>query len=237
MKPARFELFAADFDAPAGSGGVIELDELDPVEVPPAPPPPITPAALDAACAEARALGHEAGRGEAAAAREAERHALLAALLAGLHDADATIRAAVDEAGTGLARLVMAALSAAFPALCARHGGAELARFTREVTALLAAEARVVIRLHPTAQPALDEVLAELEPELRAAILVEPREAMATGDARIAWRHGMAVRDAASLRARVDAVLAPLGLAPDPVPIQPAAAAPTAPAARAVVAA
>jgi len=240
MKPSPFELFAADFDLPTKAGGVIVLDELDPAEVPPAPPPPVTREMLDAACAEARALGLAAGRAEVAAAREVERAALLGAVLAGLRDADATLRAAVDEAGGGLARLVLTALQGAFPALCARHGGAELARFTREVTALLADEVRVVIRLHPATQPALDEVLAELEPEVRAAILVEPRAAMCPGDARIAWQHGIAVRDAASLRARIDAVLAPLGLALEAAPSPPAslaAAAPTAAAPRAVVAA
>jgi hypothetical protein len=53
-----------------------------------------------------------------------------------------------------------------------------------------------------------------LEPERREAILVEAREALPPGDARIAWRHGMAVRDTEALRLRLAETLAPLGLEP-----------------------
>lgn len=206
-------LFVHDFDDPA-AGGVIVLDEPDAAEAEAAAA--ITQDMLDEACAAAHAQGLAAGRAEAEAAREAERRALLTALLEQLRDADAGIRNAVDEAGSGLARLVLASLAAGFPSLCARHGADELVRFTREVTGLLAQEPRIVIRVNPAMQPVLDEFLETLEPERRAAILVEPRGALVPGDARIAWRHGLAVRDAAALQARLDEILAPLGLAPAP---------------------
>ena len=209
-------LFVRDFDDPV-AGGVIVLDEPDAAESEPAPA--ITQEVLDEARAAAHALGLAAGRAAAEAEREAERGALLAALLDQLRDAGDQIRRAVDEAGTGLARLVLASLAAGFPSLCARHGAAELGRFTREVTALLAHEPRIVIRVHPAMLPALDECLGTLEPEQRETIVVEPRSSLAPGDARIAWRHGLAVRDAAALQARLGDILAPLGLAPEPVSV------------------
>ena len=208
-------LFSRDFDDPV-AGGVIVLDEPDAAESTAAPA--ITQDVLDQARAVAHAHGLAAGRAEAAAEREAERHALLVALLDQLRDADAQIRGAVEEAGTALARLVLASLAAGFPSLCARHGAAELGRFTPEVIALLAHEPRIVIRVHPAMVPALDECLATLEPERRETIVIEPRSALIPGDARIAWRHGLAVRDAAALQARLADILAPLGLAPESVP-------------------
>lgn len=208
---AGFALFARDFDAPLD--GVIVLDDEEP-EAPPSEPdaPAITPEMLEEACVAARAEGLQAGRAEAAEAREAARHAMTAALLNQLRDAEAQLRAAVEEAGGALAALVLTMLDSAFPALRARHGAAELSRFVRDMVSLLAQEPRIVIRIHPDMQPVLDQVLAGLEPERREAILVEPREALPPGDARIAWRHGMAVRDTEALRARLAETLAPLGL-------------------------
>ena len=212
--PRAAGLFTHDFDTPA-PGGVIVLDEEEAPPLPAEPPPPpITAEDLAAARAAAHDAGRAEGRAEAEAARAAERDALLAALSAQLADAGAQLRAAVEEAGGGLSRLVLAALQAGFPALGARHGAAEVARFTREVTALLAAEPRIVIRVHPAMVPEVEAVLATLEPERREAILVEPRDTLPPGDARIAWRHGLAVRDTGQLLARIGDVLAPLGLAP-----------------------
>lgn len=208
-----FALFARDFDAPLDN--VIVLDDPE-EEAPPAEPPPpaITQEMLDAAVAAAREDGLRQGRAEAADAREAARHAMQATLINQLRDAGTELRGAVDEAGSQLAALVLATLDAGFPALRARHGAAELSRFTRDIVGLLAQEPRIVIRIHPDMQPALDEVLAGLEPERREAILVEVREALPPGDARIAWRHGMAVRDTEALRQRLGETLAPLGLEP-----------------------
>ena len=207
-----FAMFVRDFDAPLDN--VIVLDDAE-EEVPAAPTPPaITQEMLDAAVAAARDEGLREGRAEAAEAREAARHAMQATLINQLRDAGAELRGAVDAAGSQLAALVLATLDAGFPALRAPHGADELARFTRDIVGLLAQEPRIVIRIHPDMQPVLDEVLAALEPERREAILVEVREALPPGDARIAWRHGMAVRDTEALRQRLGETLAPLGLEP-----------------------
>src|SRR5690349_7248328 len=126
--PSPFGLFARDFDeldfGGRTPGGVIVLDDPDPADAAAAP---VTTEMLEAACAEARSQGFAEGRAEAEAAQEAARRALLAAVLGGLGDASDQIRQAVDESGSALARLVLASVAAAFPALCARHGAAELA--------------------------------------------------------------------------------------------------------------
>lgn len=210
---AAFSLFARDFDAPLDN--VIVLDDAE-EEASPAepPPPPITQAMLDEAVAAAHEDGLRAGRAEAAEAREAARHAMQATLINQLSDAEAQLRGAVETAGSQLAALVLATLDAGFPALRARHGAAELSRFTRDIVGLLAQEPRIVIRIHPDMRAVLDDVLAALEPERREAILVEARDSLPPGDARIAWRHGMAVRDTEAMRQRLAETLAPLGLEP-----------------------
>lgn len=212
---AALSFFARDFDDPGGLDGVIVLDEREPPDAgAETAPPPITAAFLEEACAAARAEGVRQGVADATAAHDAERDNMTASLIAGLTLADQHLRDAVEIAGRRLAGLVLATLDAGFPALCARHGAAEVDRFTRDVIALLGQEPRIVIRIHPTLQHTLDDMLAGLEPERRDAILVEPRDTIPPGDARIAWRHGLAARDIGALRTRLAEVLAPLGLGP-----------------------
>jgi flagellar assembly protein FliH len=200
-------LFAHDFDAPPPEG-VVVLDEPEP-EV----PPPVTAEMVEQARAAGLAEGLANGRAEAAEAREAARQAALDRLGEQMDQAAAGLAETVEQAGGQLAQLVLAAIGAAFPALAARHGGAEVGRFIRELVALLAEEPRIVIRVHPDMEPDVAQALAALEPERRAAVLVEPRDSLAPGDARIAWRHGLAVRDATGLWTRVQDILGPLGLA------------------------
>ena len=208
-------LFARDFDDPAARDGVIVLDEQEPPDAASElAPPSISTAALEEACAAARAEGLRQGYAEAAAIRDTECDALVANLILGLNRADAHMRDAVEEASSRLAELVLAMLAAGFPTLCARHGAAEVARFTRDVVALLGQEPRIVIRVNPALESTLEEVLAELEQEQRDAILIEPRDNLPPGDARIAWRHGLASRDIGVLRARLAEALGHLGLAP-----------------------
>lgn len=208
-------LFPRDFDDPADMDGVLVLDDAEHAEAVSEVPPPITADMLAQACEAAREEGLHLGRAEAAAAREAMRDAMTANLLAALRDADSSLREAAEDAGSHLAFLVLSMLRAGFPAIYARHGAVEFARFTRAVVGLLEHEPRIVIRVHPSLLADLDEILAELEPERRAAILVEPFDMLPPGDARIAWHKGLATRDTASMRRRVDEILAPLGLAPD----------------------
>jgi flagellar assembly protein FliH len=205
-------LFAHDFDAPAPEG-VVVLDEPEPEA-----PPPVTAEMVEAARQAGLAEGLARGRAEATAAREAARQEALARLTGQMEQAAAGLAETVEQAGSQIAQLVLAAIGAAFPALAARHGGPEVARFTRDIVALLAEEPRIVIRVHPDMEADVAAALAGLEPERRTAVLLEPRDSLAPGDARIAWRNGLAVRDATGLWARVQDILGPLGLEAPPPP-------------------
>ncbi len=223
--PADFSLFVPDFDAPAGVIMLDEMPEPDPGSAPEAAQSAVTAEMLAAACAQAHEEGRNAGLAQAADAREAQRQAMLSALAGHIAAADTQLRDVVEESGAQLAQLVFAVLQAAFPALSARHGGAEIARLTGEMVRLLAAEPRIVIRVHPTMAGEVAQVLDRLENERRAAVVVETRDDMPPGDARVGWRHGVAVRDSHALWSQVAGILAPLGLTPPPVPAELAAAA------------
>lgn len=229
VSSAGLGLFAHDFDRPAE--GVIVLDEPE-VAAPP------VPAVTEAMVAQAREEGFREGlahgRAEAATARDAALAEMTARLVAQMDGAATALAAEVDRAGGELAQLVLAAVGGAFPALCARHGPAEVQRFTREVVTLLAEEPRIVVRVHPDMTADAARVVAALEPERREAVVVEALDSLAPGDAGIAWRHGLARRDARGMWARVVAVLEPLGLAPldlAPVGMAPLGMAPADPAA------
>lgn len=216
-------LFTCDFDELADDGaGVIVLDEPEAAAASLVPTQGLLDAARDAGFAE----GLRLGRAEAAAAREAALHAMTSQLVEQMEAAVAGLRGALDESGTRIVQLVLARVGAAFPALCAHHGGAEVARFTRTILALLAAEPRVVVRVHPDMADDVTGIVAALDPERRESVVVEPREDIPVGDARIGWCRGIAVRDTATLWAEAQEALAALGLTA-PVDVAAAVAAPT----------
>lgn len=226
----RHALFATDFDR---DDGVIVFDLPDEPEPSPVPVPPQTgPDDLAAARADGFEAGLRHGRAEAVAARDAQLAALVARLNEQLAGAADGLRASVDDAGERIGRLVVTILDRTFPALCARFGAAEVARFTCQVIALLEDEPRVLIRVHPTMTDATTAMLAALEPAQRSAVLVEADAALAAGDALVGWRNGRARRSTAALWADLVDALGQLGLgplsAPPPDGIAPAAPIPDA---------
>ena len=75
---------------------------------------------------------------------------------------------------------------------------------------------------------AVEQELARLDPELHGRVALVPTDAVAPGDARIAWQDGAAGRDATALWREVAAALAPFDLLPpaaQPLPPRPSAAA------------
>ncbi|MDE2517326.1 MAG: hypothetical protein KGL12_14960, partial [Rhodospirillales bacterium] len=105
------------------------------------------------------------------------------------------------------------ALAAALPALCARHGAAEMQAVIGAVLPALIGEPEIEIAVATDAQPAVVRALTGLDPRIAARVRVTPAEAMASGDLRIHWQDGMAMRDGAALCAAVLDILAPSGLA------------------------
>ena len=106
----------------------------------------------------------------------------------------------------------MASLGALFPALCARHGGGEVAALARAVLPALDSEPRITIRVSPHVTTELAAELDRLDPELRARIVLVPTDAVPPGDVRIAWQDGIARRDGAALWAQVADTLSQYGL-------------------------
>jgi hypothetical protein len=220
-KPAI--LFDEDFDAPdpaavgsaAAMAGITVIDDLpEEVAPPPAPPPPpaITAEDVVTARAEAYAEGHATGLAQAAADRaEVSRQMLviIADRLAASRD-DAT-RIAEDGA-QAVARLLMGALATMLPALCARHGAAEVAALTRAVLPPLIREPRVTIRISPHVSRVVEQALAGLDPDLHGRVVLVPTDAVPPGDARIAWADGAAVRDPGALWRSIAEALEPLDL-------------------------
>jgi flagellar assembly protein FliH len=198
-------LFAEDFDA---RPGITVLDDPEP------PAPVFTEAELAAARADAYAEGHRNGLSQAAADRAEVTRQMLVTIADRLAGASAEAARAAEDSADAVARLLLGTLAVMLPALCARHGAAEVAALTRAVLPALAREPRVTIRLSPHVVRVVEQELDRLDPELRARVSLSPTDAVAPGDVRIGWQDGAAIRDAAALWRKVTEALAPLDLAP-----------------------
>ena len=115
-------------------------------------------------------------------------------------------------AADSVAKCMLAALVACLPALCERHGPAELRALSRAVLPGLHDEAKIVVRIHPHVLPAMQDEVAALDFELAERIHLLPTEAVAPGDVRISWADGSVTRDAGRTRHLIEDALATLGL-------------------------
>jgi flagellar biosynthesis/type III secretory pathway protein FliH len=205
---AALLLFPHDFAAP-------------PAPLPAAPAAPAAPLFTEADLAAARDAGHAAGeaaaRAAAAAARQDEATALLSTIAARLDGIADAATQAVDGCATSLARALFAALGAAFPALRATHGEAELRRVIAAVAPPLHRAAAFSVTVHPALAGAAAAALGPLTDARAPAPEIVPDPAVALGDVRISWPDGSAVRDAEAVWQEIVAVLQPAGLlaAPD----------------------
>ena len=196
-------LYAEDFDdlpqtsAPAAAEPEPELIE-----------PVFTLAELEAAKAEAGRIA----RAEAERGLIGSRTQMITLLANGVADARAEALYAAEEASEGVAKCLLSALSACLPALCARHGAAELQALARIVLPALRDEPRIVVRVHPHMLPVMRDEVAAMDMDFADCIHLLPSDAVAPGDARISWAAGSAVRDAGRARAAVHDALAALGL-------------------------
>jgi flagellar assembly protein FliH len=207
-KPAI--LFDEDFDAPPATAGVIVLDDL-PDEAPP-PPPAVTAEDVAAARADAYAEGHEKGLAQAAADRAEVTRQMLGVIADRLEGARLEAARVAEEGAQAVARLLMGTLAGMMPALCARHGAAEVAAVARAVLPALVREPRVTIRVSPHLVRAVEQALAGLDPDLHGRVMLVPTDAVPPGDVRIAWADGAAVRETAALWRSIAEALAPLDL-------------------------
>ena len=195
-------LFAEDFDLPRRAA--IPASEVI--------NPTYTAADLAEARAEAWAAGHAAGTTEANGMITATTRSLLEAIAAALHDAKATANTVAERSVEAIARLLLDSLAKLLPALCERHGEAELCALIHTILPALAQEPTITVRLNPVHTTALMRELDRLDPELVERVRLLPVEAIEVGDVRVSWHDGSATRDTAALWQQVRAVLEPAGL-------------------------
>lgn len=193
-------LYAEDFDAE---------DILDPV----APEPEvIEPVFVAAELDTARAEGHAAGRMEAERSLVASRLQMLERIAGAMADATNAAASAAEATATGLARTILSALTACLPALCERHGAAELQALMRAVLPSLTDQPRITVRVHPQMASTMAAEIAALDTDIAERVVLLPSDAIPPGDARVTWEDGAALRDAGRARAAVQESLAALGL-------------------------
>ncbi|HEX4260748.1 MAG TPA: hypothetical protein VHY76_06575 [Acetobacteraceae bacterium] len=199
------------------SAGILFAEDFDAVVRLPAPEPEvIEPVFSHADLIDAREAARAEGRAEAEAVARMgaaqQRTTLLARLADALGAAGAQAAASLEGHAEETARLLLACLCQALPALCADHGAAELRAVARALLPTLRTEPRVTIRAHPHHVPDLQRELDALDPPLAGTAVLEPVQTMARGDVRVHWQCGRAERSAAAIRAALEAALAPLGL-------------------------
>lgn len=196
-------LYAEDFDAaeivPAVPDAMPEPEPADPV---------FTAADMEVAGAE----GHATGRAESDHSLMATRVQMLGLVGSGMHDATTAATLVAEAASEAIARTMLGAIAACLPALCTRHGEAELRTLARALLPSLVDEPRITVRLNPLMMAGLALELAGLDPGIAERVLLVPADQMAPGDVRISWQNGSAVRNAGQTRLAVEDALAALGL-------------------------
>ncbi len=220
-------LYAEDFDddgedlapAPASAGFFAmrratdkPVPEAEPIEPEPVEPDVIEPSFTAAELDAARAEGREAGRVEAERGLVASRTAMMSLLAVGLSEVQDSARDVAKASAEDVARCLLSMVAACLPALCERQGAAELQALARALLPALVDEPRIVVRVHPYMQAAMQAEIAALDIELAERVQLLPTEAVAPGDARISWADGAVVRDTARARRAVEDALAVLGL-------------------------
>ncbi len=174
----RAGLFIEDFDAPATPPPV--------VEEPPAEPDP----AIAAAWQEGREAGFAEGLAQARVEREAELARLLGCVAAALADSRAEVTRVTEESTEACGRMMLAMFRLMLPALCARHGAAEIAALLGDVLPRLHDVPEVVLAVNPRMRPALEDAMSGFPPEQRAQVRMVDDPALALDDARASWTNG-----------------------------------------------
>jgi flagellar biosynthesis/type III secretory pathway protein FliH len=208
-RPPGVVLFDEDFDQPPPGPEMIE--------------PVYSAAELLAAKEDAAREARDIAIAEAEAQTRSRVSHALTAIATHLADARDSAAAIADQSAEAIARLLLRCFAATFPALSARHGETEVAALLRALLPTLHRQLSISVRVHPDLIVTLTEELASLDHDIASRVRVIPAAAMAHGDARVAWDHGAAARDTASLWSQIENILAPAGLlepinAPQPQP-------------------
>lgn len=161
----------------------------------------------------------EAARDSRDSALAEAEASMRAAAARGLTEIATQLTAAREEAASiaeqsaeAIARLLFDCFATAFPALSARHGAGELAAMLRELLPALHREPKITVRVNPHLISPMTEEIHAMDADLAARLKLVPTDAVAAGDARVAWDNGTATRDATSLWKQIEGILAPAGL-------------------------
>ncbi len=204
-----------------GAARMLFAEEFDPlpgvtiIEAPAEPEiiaPVFTVEDVEAARDAGWSDGREAGLAEAEAASAVIGREALAAIAAQLGAASQVAAALAEQAAEEIARLLLDTLATLLPALCARHGEAEVRAVIGAVLPPLTQEPSITVRISPLIAASVEQEIARLDPDLAERVRLVPTEAMAAGDIRVAWRDGTAVRDTRAAWEQVAAVLSDAGL-------------------------
>ena len=189
-------LYAVDFDRPAPAARVYDQAECD--------------GTVDLACAAAVAAAR-------AAWTQADQHQRTQAL-SQLGDAmlaiQGTAAAQVQAVAVETARTMLTILVSLLPALCARHGAAEVQAVLEQILPALTQEKQVTLRVAPSVMEQVRPTLLRLEEMLAGAVTLLPDSRLAPGDVRLAWPGGSMARDTGAITAAVLAAVQAIGVAP-----------------------
>ncbi len=202
-------LFAEDFDEPSPPEVAVIPS---PAEGAFLAEPMFTVADLDAARQDGWAAGREAGLAAAAAAERAAVATAIASIAAQMDVATHEAVAHAEQAAEEIARVVLTALKSALPALCVRHGEAEVRAIMRHVLPPMMPEPAITVRVNPGLVRATEDEIGRLDPDLAERIRLVPTDAMELSDVRISWQDGGATRDSKKLWREIADVLSINGL-------------------------
>lgn len=192
-------LYAEDFDRPAPAAREFNQAECDSA----------ADMASAAAVAAARAAWTQADQHQRTQALSRLGDAMLA-----IQDAAA---AQVQSVAIETARTMLTILASLLPALCARHGAAEVQAVLEQVLPALTQEKQVTLRVAPSVIEEMRPTLLRLEEVLAGAVTLLPDSRLAPGDVRLAWPGGSMARDTGAITGAVLAAVEAIGAAPGPI--------------------
>lgn len=193
-------LYAEDFDDPAQP-----LPDAGRTAQP--EPRPLDQSDLDAACAAAVSDARLKWQ------REDERHRTTA--LATLGTAVAAIQSAAEQTALAAAEAtvttILSMVTGLLPEFCREHGPAEVRALLVRLLPTIRSSTKITVRVHPDLVPVIQRDIGELEPDLRAMIVVTTAD-VEPGDVKLAWENGSLTRDSLQIIQAVQDALSQLGL-------------------------
>jgi len=192
----------------------MRLPDLSQPRLPPPPPPP-DPALLAAIRAEAEAAGHarglleghQQGRAEEAATRDAEAVRCLGVIALMLDQAAEAGRMVAEQSAAAMARMLVAALDLTLADTLARHGAAVVMQVMAPLLPEMARRPEAVLRVAPD----LVEAVAALLPQGAPPVVGDPD--LMPGDGTLAWHEGRHFLSLARRRAAIHDALREAGFA------------------------